>query len=180
MAGDIGERRTGYPVDDKPVRVGKRVVVIPGVAFLVVKMTFAAGHFVHQRFAHVLFEQRAGIRMQHHGTIAFDDEEFPLNGRHHLAQGEAHRRQIEMESERSLQSPFRRNQRFIECHSRMASEVVHIGTGIVTEDTGFRLSDEPRACPGIEGFTRLRGEHLWCAKIMPLRVRQRDGGHGRH
>ncbi len=56
VAGDIGERCARDPVDNKPVRIGKRVVVIPGVAFPIIKVAFAAGHFVHQRFAHVLFE----------------------------------------------------------------------------------------------------------------------------
>ena len=62
----------------------------------------------------------------------------------------------------------------------MAGKVVHVGTGIVAEDAGFRLSDKPRPRSGIEGFTLLRGEHLRCAQIMSLRIGKRNGGDGRH
>ena len=69
-------------------------------------MAFAAGHFVHQRFADVWFKERARVRVKYHGTIAFDDEKFTLYGSHHLTEGVSHRGQIEMKSERSLQPAF--------------------------------------------------------------------------
>ena len=90
MPGDDGKRGIGDPINHKPVRIGERVVVIPGFTFGVEKMPFAAGHFVHQRFAYVLLKERPRVRMQHNGAVTFHDKKLTLNRCHHLAQGIPH------------------------------------------------------------------------------------------
>ncbi len=85
-----------------------------------------------------------------------------------------------MKSDCALQPAFWRNQGLVQRHSRVTGEIVHVGTGIVTEDAGFRLGDKPRTRPGIERFALFRGEHLRRAQITPLGVCQRDGRNGRH
>ncbi len=57
----------------------------------------------------------------------------------------------------------------------MAGEVVHVGAGIVAEDTGFCLSDKPRTRPGIERFTLFCGKDFRRAQVMSLGVCQRNG-----
>ena len=92
MSGDNGQRGIGNPINHKPVRIGERVVVIPGFTFGVEKMAFAAGHFVHQRFAYVVLKERPRVRMKHNGAVTLDDKKLTLNRRHHLAQRISHGR----------------------------------------------------------------------------------------
>ena len=56
MASQVDQRRVIDPINDKPVGVGKRVVVVPGVRIGIVELAFAAGHSVHQRFTDVGFK----------------------------------------------------------------------------------------------------------------------------
>ncbi|KGB10627.1 hypothetical protein DR73_4595 [Enterobacteriaceae bacterium ATCC 29904] len=41
------ERRTGDPINNEPVGIRKRVVIIPGVSGFIVNMSLAAGHLLH-------------------------------------------------------------------------------------------------------------------------------------
>ena len=80
----------------------------------------------------------------------------------------------------TLEPSFRRNQRLIKSDRGMPGKIVHVGAGIVAEDAGFRLGDEPWTRPGIEGFALFRGKYLRRAQITALGVCQRNGRDGRH
>ncbi|MNR67238.1 hypothetical protein D3C85_1911330 [compost metagenome] len=70
-------------------------------------MAFAAGHSAHDIFTHVLFEECASIRMENHFSVAIHHKKLALNRGHHLTQRIAHNGQVEMESQCSLEFPFR-------------------------------------------------------------------------
>ncbi|WP_228306096.1 DNA topoisomerase, partial [Klebsiella michiganensis] len=43
---EVDQRRVIDPINNKPVGVGKGVVIVPGVRIGIVKLAFAAGHSV--------------------------------------------------------------------------------------------------------------------------------------
>ena len=139
-------------VDDKPIWIGKGIIVVPGLAGFIEKLPFTRCHFGQQLIGYNGLEKLTAIRVQQRQSLSIDDKKLAMHWRFHLAQRMAHRRQIKMERQRPLEFTIRRDNRFGQGYGLLFGEEISIGLGVAAEDSNITLVNKPRAASGIEGM----------------------------